>query len=92
MECFKFLFFYIFIMAWDLGDCVSCGKKTQKFCDGCGAYVCENHFHKPFANKEIILCNNCWENRDIVLEKIKKRSLNNDENIVPEIPDFQEYP
>jgi len=56
-----------------VGNCITCGKKTQIFCDGCKAYICEVHSLKPLANKEIILCKNCWENKDEILNKMKNK-------------------
>ncbi len=73
-----------------VGNCIICGGETQKFCDSCEAFICEMHSRKPFANKEIVLCNNCWKNRNNILNKIKKRDLSSIEtspfDISPEHP------
>ena len=69
-----------------LGNCVVCGKKTQKFCDGCKSYVCETHLRKPFADIEIILCENCWERKNEILKEIKKHEKTDLSDIFPDYP------
>ncbi|NIO43966.1 MAG: hypothetical protein GTN36_00195 [Candidatus Aenigmarchaeota archaeon] len=54
-----------------VGNCIICGEKTQRFCDGCEVFICETHSFKPFADKEIILCRSCWKNKNEILNKIK---------------------
>lgn len=73
-----------------VGNCIVCGEKTQNFCDGCEGYICETHTYKPFANMEIILCKNCWENRKEILNKIKKRETVSDETNFSGV--FSDYP
>ena len=53
------------------GKCIVCNEFCTSYCDNCGAYICFLHSHKPFATKNIILCDACWGKRDKILDKFR---------------------
>jgi hypothetical protein len=52
-----------FIFSED-GECIVCGQHTNKFCDACRRYICDEHqVQKPVedSTKVLIFCRECYE-------------------------------
>ena len=49
---------------YDDGECKVCGHYTNKFCDACNRYICDEHaIKKPIENssKSHFYCKECYE-------------------------------
>jgi len=55
-----------------MGNCNVCGSETDAYCDGCSLYVCHEHYYRPYAGRNIVLCQDCWRDRDRVLARIEE--------------------